>query len=688
MKKVNYFIALLLLLWFGLAVYNHAQVERKTTVRTPADVMKVVNDSITNLASLNNLDSYSWLMSTFRTSSQKLYLLGSNNGIDWELISDSFLYEPNNSYSTVVRDPSIMYHNNEYWIAHTTNPFAIDSGFAIIKSNDLRNWEDVAFVDVSSICSDSSRVYAPDFFKDGNGDISIFVTVNPDTSKYAGIDWKFKIYELHPLNSEMTLWTEPVEVTGNFPESTIDAFMVKEGSDYYLWYSDLTTHLHIEYAKSTDKTSGFVVQENGDWAGWGYSSSWGLTEGESVVKIDDTTWRIYFDYFWDSNHQIYYSESQDTFQTWTTKQRLDLPFADFQHPTIIKTPSTKIAFDINQLSLSRKEDDFFLDTLRDNNNNLAIRYMVSSEGNDANDGKTWRTAKKTVNAVISELPKNLEGNKVYILMNKGELGVITLQNYSNGTIKFVKVCSDVTNTFFTNANNGDATYVISDDPVTFTGFSSFKVNGYVEVYAQASNDKAFGKIQFNLSDWGGMEINDFGYYDFLGVNFIQTAGDQFINTQGNPNVYISGCYADSYTTGKAFVRIGEKANGFWHFFVQSFDADYPNPYTTNTAFQMNDIQYLFSGATWYPRSAYTHAVLNMDKIGASGLYSVVGINSLVVSNLKIFGDITKLSIIGTESVIIQHLGNTIIKNLPTSAPTVSGALWRDSAAGNVVKVVP
>lgn len=33
-------------------------------------------------------------------------------------------------------------------------------------------------------------------------------------------------------------------------------------------------------------------------------------------------------------------------------------------------------------------------------------------------------------------------------------------------------------------------------------------------------------------------------------------------------------------------------------------------------------------------------------------------------------------------------GNIILSNLPTAAPGVSGALWRDAGAGNVVKCVP
>lgn len=43
---------------------------------------------------------------------------------------------------------------------------------------------------------------------------------------------------------------------------------------------------------------------------------------------------------------------------------------------------------------------------------------------------------------------------------------------------------------------------------------------------------------------------------------------------------------------------------------------------------------------------------------------------------------------GTTKITLDTSGNVIVSGLPTSAPATSGALWRDSANGNVLKVVP
>jgi hypothetical protein len=42
----------------------------------------------------------------------------------------------------------------------------------------------------------------------------------------------------------------------------------------------------------------------------------------------------------------------------------------------------------------------------------------------------------------------------------------------------------------------------------------------------------------------------------------------------------------------------------------------------------------------------------------------------------------------TAKITLDTAGNVIVSGLPTSAPATSGALWRDAANGNVLKVVP
>lgn len=139
----------------------------------------------------------------------------------------------------------------------------------------------------------------------------------------------YKIYEVHPTNDALTTWTAPIEVFTNALENVIDAFMVKIESTYYLWYKD-ETNSYIEYATSTSPTSGFTKIKNDNWAGWGS----GL-EGQSLVQMDSSTWRIYLDRYVALG--IYYSDSTDGFQTWSAKALISNNQFTMMHPTIIKT---------------------------------------------------------------------------------------------------------------------------------------------------------------------------------------------------------------------------------------------------------------------------------------------------------------------------------------------------------------
>jgi hypothetical protein len=48
-----------------------------------------------------------------------------------------------------------------------------------------------------------------------------------------------------------------------------------------------------------------------------------------------------------------------------------------------------------------------------------------------------------------------------------------------------------------------------------------------------------------------------------------------------------------------------------------------------------------------------------------------------------------LILLKSQQLVLNRQGTSvIINNLPTTAPGTSGAIWRDAAAGNVLKIVP
>lgn len=305
----------------------------------PEDINSIVDISGPNgisdgLIDWYDLDAFSrdflaikYLMSSHKSNNEKLYIWESYNGTSWYLKGSNPVYEnPNLPHTApdsnfpgnlmnIVRDPSIMKFNDKYYVVYTTNNRPLHykgNTFGVASSNDLQNWEYITDV----YCGSFSYTWAPEWFVDNDNSIHVFISLS------------FKIYETHPTNTEFTQWSAPVLVTGNFPNNRIDPFVVKIDNIYYMWYKDETKTM-IEYATSNSLTNGYVVQESNDWAGWGKTK-----EGESMVKIDDNTWRIYFDHYVD--HGIYYSESSDNFQTWTPKKRISSESFIPAHPTVIK----------------------------------------------------------------------------------------------------------------------------------------------------------------------------------------------------------------------------------------------------------------------------------------------------------------------------------------------------------------
>jgi hypothetical protein len=273
---------------------------------TPQNTLDV-NGTI-SMGDINEEGVGVYLLSSFH--SPNMYLYGSGDGKTWKVLNANASYVP---ASGIVRDPSIMYFNNTYWVVHT-NGAVMESdtnSFSIISSLDLSNWDVVnASVSTSSVTGDpvntGGKTWAPEWFVDSDGSVYIFVTLKSDETGH------HEIYYLTPNDNTLTSWSNPTKITINgAPVDLIDAFIIKWKGTYYMWYKDEVTK-YIEYATASSVTGTYTTQVNDDWAGWGDT-----LEGPSLVQIDSDTWRIYFDSY--PNNGLYYSESSDDFVTWTAK---------------------------------------------------------------------------------------------------------------------------------------------------------------------------------------------------------------------------------------------------------------------------------------------------------------------------------------------------------------------------------
>lgn len=272
-----------------------------------------------------------FLISSFLQSEEKLRMLVSSDGKTFTALSPSSTYTP---LAGVVRDPEIIRYNNKYYLAHTTGTgfSSTTTSFQVAESTDLITWTITATVDCSVI-SGVNRTWGPVWFLDSDGSLHVFVTCSS-----SGTSGPFAIYELHPTNAGLTAWSTPVAVGGDFPANVIDNYLIKIGSTYYMWYKNEDTD-YLEYATSTALTSGYAVQQTGNWAGWGNQ-----LEGPVLVQMSASMWRIYMDGYAVSKY--YYSESSDNFATWTTKTEVNLPDQNLRNIGIIRVQDINTERDI------------------------------------------------------------------------------------------------------------------------------------------------------------------------------------------------------------------------------------------------------------------------------------------------------------------------------------------------------
>ncbi len=258
----------------------------------------------------------------YESDPNKLFLLISGDGEDWKIVKAGGVYNP-----AALRDPSIVFHSNKWWVAYTNDSGGAVHQFSVASSDDLLTWAFVANVDMTGIAGAYS-VWAPEFFVDDDG-LHVLVAVST-----GGVWTNFQIYETHPTNATLTAWSAPVKLNVTGKANIIDPFLVKRGGTYYLWYKQQTDPTYIEYASSATLTGTYTVVQSGDWAGWGSG-----IEGQSLVQVDADTWRLYFDDYigiGTPGNGIFWSESSDDWATWSAPVITTTPGSvHYSHPTIL-----------------------------------------------------------------------------------------------------------------------------------------------------------------------------------------------------------------------------------------------------------------------------------------------------------------------------------------------------------------
>ncbi|GLW46503.1 hypothetical protein Stsp02_21650 [Streptomyces sp. NBRC 14336] len=225
-----------------------------------------------------------------------------------------------------IRDASVIKHTDGYYYAtyttHTWQDPSTTIGFA--RSADRLNW--TFLYDHPVPIAGLSRAWAPEFFVDSDGSVHIIVSCSTTND-----EWIFTPYALRATNSALTSWSSPVPLSG-IGANHIDTYLVKLGSTYHAFTKNETTK-YIEYGTASGLTGPYTLSRTGDWAGWG-----SYREGPALIQLDNGAWRLFFDAYGEARY--YYSDSYDTFATWTAPTALPSISGMARHFTVVKETVT------------------------------------------------------------------------------------------------------------------------------------------------------------------------------------------------------------------------------------------------------------------------------------------------------------------------------------------------------------
>jgi hypothetical protein len=256
----------------------------------------------------------------------------SDDATDFRLLKASAYTPPSNR----IRDASVFKHTDGYYYVtyttHTWQDASTTIGFA--RSADRVGW--TFLYDYTVPIAGLSRAWAPEWFVDGDGSVNIIVSCSVTSD-----EWIFTPYLLKAANSSLTAWSSPVALAG-IGSNHIDTFIVRTGSSAYHAFTKNETTKYIEYATASALTGPYTIRRTGDWAGWG-----GTREGPALIQLDNNGWRIFFDGYGDGSY--YYSDSYDTFTTWSAPKKLPGISGTARHFTVVKetvsggpSPSTAV----------------------------------------------------------------------------------------------------------------------------------------------------------------------------------------------------------------------------------------------------------------------------------------------------------------------------------------------------------
>lgn len=156
-------------------------------------------------------------------------------------------------------DVSLFYHEGKFFCFDDYGrdyPIDIPSGIwygsnhiSLVTSTDFNHWSNRFDLPIPSRFW---QAFAPEIFKDTNGDIYCVFTGSTD---YTIVDnqFVFKTYIMKALNDDLTAWSEPVliNINDNNLKNQLDPFLIKRENIYHLFVKDEVTKKYRQYTSDT-----------------------------------------------------------------------------------------------------------------------------------------------------------------------------------------------------------------------------------------------------------------------------------------------------------------------------------------------------------------------------------------------------------------------------------------------------
>ncbi|KAH9885349.1 glycoside hydrolase family 43 protein [Xylariomycetidae sp. FL2044] len=242
------------------------------------------------------------------------------------------------SKGAVVRDPTITWYGDKYWIAHT-NDWYSDS-FSLISSSDLKKWEHVTDIKCSTDDLEAFQVWAPEFFVDeADKSVNIIVSIKPKPKSNGNLnpnrpmytEEHFAPYLLTSKSSDLKTWSSPEALdlhnTGSGKsQGHIDMFVVKDDGGKYHGFMKNEDEKHIEHLESDSLKGTWEYKQTNDFAGWGQM------EGPAVARLEDGSWILWMDNY----HGTFYYAKSKNLNDWEDKVEMPKWSKSFRHGTMLK----------------------------------------------------------------------------------------------------------------------------------------------------------------------------------------------------------------------------------------------------------------------------------------------------------------------------------------------------------------